>query len=146
MTYRVFIFFFFLLLGSCNNKMEFKRVESESSNSAPGYQDVFLVANFPKNPVLRDSLLVEFAKKAMPNFCSLDADVDSYAIYFLESTSCTRNFDERNKGEYTSLAMDDEGCPEDKLPVSFYYRRSETNPKSWYLFYPEIPADTIYCE
>ena len=144
MTYRIIIVI--LLISACKGKMEFKRVESASSNNAPTYQDMFLVNDAPDNPATRDSLLVEFAKKTMPDLCSLGADFDSYSIFFYESTSCTRNFDERNKGEYTSLGMDDEGCPDNKFSVFFWYRRSETNPKSWYLYLPEISADTIYCE
>ena len=138
--------FFFFLLFSCQGEIEFKRVESSSRNKAPNYTDIFLVANTPNDKTFRDSLLVEFTKKTMPDFCNLDPDVNSYSIYFYESTRCTRNFDERNKGEYTSLAMDDEGCPDDQIRVSFYYRRSETNPKSWYLYLPRTDADTIYCE
>ena len=57
-----------IFLTSCNEKMEFNRVESESSNKAPDYQDVFLVANSPKDEALRDSLLVAFAKKQCPTF------------------------------------------------------------------------------
>lgn len=146
MTCRILAIITILLLYSCKGEIEFKKVESSSSNNAPGYQDMFLVANAPNNPALRDSLLVAFANKTMPDFCTLDVDVNSYAILFYESTRCTRNFDERNKGEYTSLALNDEGCPDDKYLIFFWYKRSEVNPKSWYLYLPEIPADTIYCE
>ena len=146
MTCRTLIAFAILILCGCKGEMEFKRVESESRNEAPDYRDMFLVANAPNDPVMRDSLLVAFAKKRMPDFCSLNVDFNSYSIYFYESTWCTRGFDEGNRGRSWSLAMDDAGCPDDKLPVSFYYKRSEENPKLWYLFYPQNPADTIYCQ
>ena len=146
MIYRILTAIAILLLSGCNGEMEFKRVESSFRYGKLGYDEVFLVANTPNNKALRDSLLLEFAKKTIPDFCTVSADINSYSIFFFKSTQCTRSFDARNMGDAWSLSSDDEGCPEDKFSVFFWYRRSETNPKNWYLYLPRTDADTIYCQ
>src|SRR5690606_20704499 len=122
------------------------RVESSCRYGNPYYDEVFLVANIPNDKVLRNSLLVAFAKKTMPDFCDLKADVISYSLAFYENTRCTRSFDERNLGHGWSLSSDDEGCPDDEISFFYWYKRSEDNPKKWYLYRPQNMIDTIYCQ